>query len=241
MSPGWLARETVPPWAVTIAWTRARPRPAPESGLRVRAPSPRVKRSKACGGQVGREAGPVVAYVEPVGAGGHGDGGAGRGVLAGVGEQVGDDLVQPLPVAGELDHVVGQVEAPPVIGRDHPGVRHRLEEQPGQVDAAVLERAPGVEPGQQQQVLDEVGHPAGLLVDLGQGRLGGLGVLGSAAGKLGVAGDRRERGPQLVRRVRHELPDLLLAAVPRAEGASRRAPAACSARTRPGRPRSARR
>ena len=49
-------------------------------------------------GQVGWEARSVVVDGEAVGRPGDGDGAAVRGVLAGVGQQVGDDLVQPRPV-----------------------------------------------------------------------------------------------------------------------------------------------
>ncbi len=80
------------------------------------------------------------------------------------------------------------------------------------------QRATGVEPRQQQEVLDEGGHPAGLLLDLRQRRVGRGPVVGPAAGQLGVPGDGRQRRPQLVRGVRDELAHLLLAAVPRLQG-----------------------
>ena len=127
----------MPPCAVTIACDQGEA----EAGA---AASPRVRGRVAAGeplegvlGQLRREARAVVvdreadpwrradATVTVVPA---------RGVLAGVGQQVGDHLVQPLLVAGDLDRLVGQVEPPAVVGRDHAGVGDRLDQQPGQVD-----------------------------------------------------------------------------------------------------------
>ena len=72
--------------------------------------------------EVGREARPVVVDVEPVRVVRHRHRGAGRGVLAGVGQQVGDHLVQPLLVADDLDGgASGQVQAPPVVRARAPG------------------------------------------------------------------------------------------------------------------------
>ena len=104
-----------------------------------------------------------------------------------------------------------------VVGRQHAGIGDGLDEEAGQVDGLARQRAAGVEAGQQQQVLDQRGHPARLLLDLGQRGVGGGPVVGPAAGQLGVASDRGERRAQLVGGVGDELPDLLLAAVPRLE------------------------
>ena len=215
VSPGTDRRATVPPWAVTIASTRERPRPCrPRLPARVRAASPRAKRSKAWSTRSGGKPGPSSWTAKPPGWARDGDRGAGGGVLAGVGQQVGDDLVQPLLVAGDLDRLLGQRQPPLVVGGEHPGVRDRLDQQPGQVHGFADERTAGVEAGQQQQVLHQRGHPAGLLLDLGQGGVGRRRVVGPAAGQLGVAGDRGQRRPQLVGGVGDELPDLLLALVP---------------------------
>ncbi len=119
--------------------------------------------------------------------------------------------MQPLLVAQDLDRLVGQREPPRVVRRDDAGVVDRLHEQARQVDGLADQGPAGVEPGEQQQVLHQVGHPRGLALDLVQ--RGGPG-LGLAPGELGVAGDGRQRGPQLVAGVRDELADLLLAAVP---------------------------
>ena len=77
-----------------------------------------------------------------------------------------------------------------------------------------LERPARVEAGEQQQVLDEPGHPRRLGLDLGQRGGGGLGAV---ARQLGVAGDGGERRTQLVGGVGDELAHLLLAAVPLVE------------------------
>ena len=50
-------------------------------------------------------------------------------------------------------------------GRQHPGVVHRVGGDREQVDRLLLERALLVEPGEQQQVLDEQAHPGGLVLD----------------------------------------------------------------------------
>ena len=114
----------------------------------------------------------------------------------------------------DLDRLLGQVELPPVAGVDDPRVGDRLDEQPGQVDRVPLERPAGVEPGQQQQVLDQRGHPRRLLLDLVERGPRRGGVVGTTAGQLGVAGDRGQRRPQLVGGVGDELAHLLLALVP---------------------------
>ena len=149
--------------------------------------------------------------------GGDGDGGAGRGVTAGVGEQVGDDLMQALLVADHDDRFGRQVEFPMVAGGNDAGVGDRVEGEPGQVDRAAVERPAGVQAGEQQEVFDQRRHASGLDHDLSHGVPVELGIA-LAEAQLCVAVDRGERRPQLVGGVRDELPDLLLAAVPRVEG-----------------------
>ena len=146
------------------------------------------------------------------------DGRARRGVAARVAEQVGDQLVEPLDVTGHGHRLLGQPQLPPVVGCDDARVGDRLEQQPGHVDLGALERAAGVQPGEQEQVLDQAGHPVGLGLHLGEGRGEGGGVVRRTTGQLGVAVDGGQRGPQLVRGVRDELAHLLLAAVPGLEG-----------------------
>ena len=49
--------------------------------------------------------------------------------------------------------LLGQVEAPAVTGTGGSGVGDGVEDEPGQVDRFAGERAAGVEPGEQQQVV----------------------------------------------------------------------------------------
>ena len=131
----------------------------------------------------------------------------GRGVGPGVGQQVGQHLVQPGAVAGDRHRLLGQVQPPAVVGPGDPGVGHRVDDQHGQVDLVGGQRAPGVQPGQQQQVVDQGGHPRGLGLDPAQRVRDGLGVVLVAAGQFGVAADGGQRGAQFVRGVGDELAD----------------------------------
>jgi hypothetical protein len=68
-----------------------------------------------------------------------------------------------------------------------------------QVDRLLGQRPGLVEPGQQQQVLDEQPHPRGLVLDAPQDLRELLGVAcGALPEQLGEAADGRQRGPQLV-------------------------------------------
>lgn len=76
-----------------------------------------------------------------------------------------------------------------------------------QVDRLLAQRAGLVEPGQQQQVLDEQARPGRLVLDAAQHLRQLVRVSGSALPEeLGEPADRRERGAQLVARVRNEAP-----------------------------------
>ncbi len=81
------------------------------------------------------------------------------------------------------------------------------------------ERAALVEPGEQQEIVDEHLHPGGLDPDAAHdpGEVGGTFVR-AALEQLRVRGDRAQRGAQLVRRVRDELAELLLGLGPAREG-----------------------
>ena len=143
VSPGRLARVTVPPCAPTIARTSASPSPAPPS--RCRAASPRTNRSKACSATSGGEPGPSSCTSKP----------SGRAVtvtvvpggvyLRALVSRLVDHLVQPLLVADDLDRLVGQREPPGVVGRDDPGVVDRLHQQ-----AATGRRARGPAAGRRR-------------------------------------------------------------------------------------------
>jgi len=83
-------------------------------------------------------------------------------VPSGVAQQVAEDLVQPVLITAGEHRVVGQLEDPAVAGAGDPGVARRLDGQPGHVDRLAGQRAARVEPGEQQQVIDEHAHPGGL-------------------------------------------------------------------------------
>ncbi len=141
--------------------------------------------------------------------------GPGRGVGPGVGEQVRDDLVQPELVRRHGDQLVGQRQGPGVVGAGGPAVADRVDQQRVQVGGLDVQRRAGVQPGQQQQVLDEPRHPIGLRLHP-RHRVRGVrrDRLAAALGELGVAPDGGQRVAQLVRRVGHELTDLGLARLP---------------------------
>ena len=128
-----------------------------------------------------------------------GDRGAVRGVPACVGQQVAEHLPQPVLVAEHELRVVGQFEHPPVTGAGHLGVARGIDDQPGHVDGLAVQRPSGVEPGEQQQVVDEDAHPGGLGKDSSQG----VGhafrcVAGVPQRQFRVAADGREGSAQLV-------------------------------------------
>ncbi len=89
---------------------------------------------------------------------------------AGVREQVRDDLMHASGVSHDRHGFVGHVDVPVVVGRGRPRVRETLEGQLGQVDRAVDQLPALIETGQQQQVLDEPGHPQRLGLDALQRR-----------------------------------------------------------------------
>ena len=245
VSPGTDSSVTVPPCAATIASTSDSPRPTPTSLPRVRAASPRANRSKACSTSSGGKPGPSSWTVNPSRRTPHRHRRAGRGVPGRVGQQVRGDLVQPQLVADHLVRrvhgVVGHVQAPPVVRRHHAGVRDRLQQQPGQVDRLPLQRPAGVEPGEQQQVLDQRGHPAGLLLDLVQCGAGRRQVVRALAGPARCSRRWSPAGcaARARRRRRTAAPAARCGAGRPAR--SRRGRAGCSVRRRPGRPRCARR
>ena len=94
-----------------------------------------------------------------------GDGGPRRGVVAGVGQQVDDHLVQPVGVGLYFEALLRQFQPPVVVGAGGlcvaDGVEHHLDD----VHGLHLDGGVGVEPGQQEQVFDELGHAPRLRVD----------------------------------------------------------------------------
>jgi hypothetical protein len=104
--------------------------------------------------------------------------------------------------------VLGQVQGPPVVGSGGVRVAECVHDQSRQVNLPALDRAPRVQPSQQQEVLDKHGHPHGLGLDPAQGvRDVGWNLLRAAPAHLGVAADHCERRTELVTGIGDELAD----------------------------------
>ena len=138
-------------------------------------------------------------------------------MLQRVADQIRRDLAQPVGVADHghrLERVRGVVER----GQLHEPRRHAYVRVPYGLGrhAEQVDRMPGqrpllVEPGQQQQVVDEQPHPPDLALDAAHRLVQLRAGRGAAAPvQLGEALYRRQRRTQLVRRVREELPQALL-------------------------------
>lgn len=84
--------------------------------------------------------------------------GTGGGVHPGVGEQVGEHLMQASIVAIDHHWFVGHVEGPFVLGTSGVGIAHGIDEQAGEVEWRACEVAPLVEAGEEKQVFDEGSH-----------------------------------------------------------------------------------
>ncbi len=138
----------------------------------------------------------------------------------GVGEQIGQHLMQPRLVADDDDGFVGQVQRPLVVGSRDVGVADRVDDEPGQVDLFAFQRPPGVQARQQQHVLDEVGHPFGLGFDAAHRVRDVVGqVVSFALRQFGIAANRGQRCAQFVAGVGDELPYPRLAGVARGQRA----------------------
>ena len=126
--------------------------------------------------------------------------------------------MQPGRVAGDGDRLLGQVQPPVVVRRGDVRVADRVDDQAGQVDRRGLQRPSGVEPGQQQHIFDERGHPGGLRLDPAHRvRHVRRYRVGHPAGQLGVPPDRGQRRAQLVAGVGDEMPYPRLAGLPRGQ------------------------
>ncbi len=173
------------------------------------------------------DAGTVVVHPQHGGVVVAGDadrhGRAGRRVRAGVGQQVGGDLVQPARVAGDEHGLIAHLEHPLVVGPGGPRIADRVDHEPRQVDRAVDELLALVEAREQQQILHERSHAQRLRLDALERRLrrlDGGGALTAAERlqrELGVAADRRERRAQLMAGVGDERAHALLVALARRE------------------------
>ena len=99
-------------------------------------------------------------------------------------------------------------------------VTHRVDHQPRYVDGLTDQRPAGVQPRQQQEVLDETGHARGLGLHPAH-RVRGVvrQIAALALHQFGVPADGRQRSAQFVAGIGDELPDPRLAGVARREGA----------------------
>ena len=137
------------------------------------------------------------------------DRGVRGGVLADVAEQVGQHLPDPRLVRHHDQ--AGRRAGPDRALRLHrPGVLDRVRDQRGQVGLGQVEGGVPVQPGQLEQLGDQAGHPVRLLLDAAHGVRQPVLTERTLPVQLGVPADGGERRAQLVRRVRGELPHLLL-------------------------------
>jgi len=115
---------------------------------------------------------------------------AGRGMSAGVVEQVGEHLVEALLVADDLDWSVWEGEGPAMVGIEHAGVRDSFDDESCQFYLCAFQRTSSVQPCKEEQVFHQRGHPRRLRFDLGHG-VGELLRVGRCdpAGQFGVAVD----------------------------------------------------
>ena len=144
--------------------------------------------------------------------------GAGRRVRPHVREQVVQDLPQPLAVALHLDRL-RRVELDLAAGVERAGRLDRVTCDLLDLDGLALERASLVEPGEQEQVVDEQSHPARLALDAGHRALEIVGPLARAAvEELRIGAHRGERRAQLVRGIGDEAPQPVLGRRPFVEG-----------------------
>ncbi len=221
--PGTLSTVTAPPCAAATACTMASPSPV-DPVARDRAESPRANRSEDVRQQLRRDPRPIVLHVDahPRSAPLHacGDRRTGRRVVAGVAQQVDQHLLQPGRVRRHRRRLVGQVEPPGVVHAGRAGVADGVHDERDEIGLLELQRAPGVQPGEQQQILDQQGHPPRLGLDPAE-RVPGVGphLLPPAPGEFRVAPDGGERCPQLVAGVGDEPPDPGLALLPGVQGA----------------------
>lgn len=222
VSPGSLRSVAVPPCASATAVTMARPSPVPP-------PAPAWPGPVAVGeafedpvADLLRDAGTVVPYrqrhPELVGVDAGGDPGAGRGVQAGVGQEVGDGLVEAVRVARDGDRFFRELHDPAVVRTRRPGVGDRVEHEAREVDRLAFQGSARVQAGEQEQVLDHLAHPSGLRGDALQctADLGGYGAP-VQEGEFRVAADGGDRGAQLVAGVGGEAAQAFLGSVPAGE------------------------
>ena len=125
-------------------------------------------------------------------------------------EQVVEHLPQPLLVALD-DHRAVRVELELAARVEHARRLDRLARDLAELHRSALERTALVEPGEQEQVVDEKAHPTRLALDPGHCALEVLGALARApVEELGVGAHGRKWRAQLVGGVGDEAPQPVL-------------------------------
>ena len=151
----------------------------------------------------------------------HGGGRAGRCVGADVGQEVVEDLAEAAGVARDQHgHGPVDVELDWSFRLDDAGVGDGVRGEGGEVDGLALDGPTLVEAGEQQELLDQHAHARCFVFDAVHGLGQVVGATGrTPAEELGVATDRGQRRPQLVRRVGDEATQAVLGGLTFGEGA----------------------
>ncbi len=194
-----LAAPAEPPCASAIARAIASPSPAPPPDL---ASSGRLKRSKARGRKLGREAGALVADVKLHGAVLRE--GTERGEAAAVTERVVDEVAERLVEAGS---VADELHAPRRLHRD--ASRRSAPATPASSSSTGNWLAPDREPAlvgacKDEEVLGQADEAVGLPGSRPKRLLELLPRARAAQGQLQLGLQERQGRPQLVARVRDE-------------------------------------
>ena len=173
-----------------------------------------VEALEGSGRPVGVEAGAGVANLHhavlAAPPGRDGDRRVARGVDEGVAHEVGHHLAEAVLVAVDDDASLGRGSHRPA-GRHGACVGGGVDREHPEVDGLSFQRPALVEPGQQEEVVDELSHPPRLGLGAPHRLVAFRGVVESpAAVQLRVAADGRHRRPQLVRGVGDELPEPFL-------------------------------
>jgi hypothetical protein len=199
----------VPPWARTIAWTIVSPSPVPSMARSCgRSAEEAVEQATLLGD---RDPDAVVRDGKHEIVAGHPQSDHDAPTVLGELDRVRDEVVEHLAQAGGVAHhgrhrvgVETQVDAARVRGR--PQDLDRLRGEIGEVDLLRLERElPGFDLRDEEQVAHEPQEPVGVAVhDLEEAPVL-LREVGVVEDELEVAGDRGQRGAQLVGNERDEL------------------------------------
>ena len=127
-----------------------------------------------------------------------------------VADDVGEDLTEAILVSGDDDRTV-ELRRDRALWVDSRGVAGGVGDELAEVDRPLLQRAPLVELGEAQQIVDEPAHAHRLLLGPAHRFVELVAIVQPAdAVELGVAADGRHRCPQLMARVGDEAPQPLL-------------------------------